>query len=52
MQLEEQDWYVKRTHKGGEWKGPLQYEDSTGELMCVVVMLLTPHFNRVSVLVL
>jgi len=33
VMLTEQDWFIKRTHKGGPWTGPLQYEDSTGELM-------------------
>ena len=36
--LEEQDWFIKRTHKGAPWTGPLQYEDTTGELMYVVVV--------------
>jgi len=31
--LLEEKWTPKTTHKGGQWKGPLQYEDRTGELM-------------------
>jgi len=26
-------WSQKKTHKGSEWKGPLQYEDRSGDLM-------------------
>lgn len=32
-ELIENKWTVKKTHKGQPWKGPLQYEDPTGELM-------------------
>mmetsp|Transcript_6347 Transcript_6347/g.7998 ORF Transcript_6347/g.7998 Transcript_6347/m.7998 type:complete len:433 (-) Transcript_6347:1379-2677(-) len=31
--LLEERWSKKRTHKGGEWKGPEQYENPSGELM-------------------
>jgi len=31
--LLEEKWKPKKTHKGGEWKGPTQYEDKTGTLM-------------------
>ena len=27
------EWTVKKTHEGKRWKGPLQYENPTGELM-------------------
>lgn len=43
VMLEEQDWYVKRTHKGAEWTGPLQYEDTTGELMMLPTDLALIH---------
>ena len=41
--LEEKDWFVKRTHKGAAWTGPLQYEDETGELMMLPTDLALVH---------
>jgi cytochrome c peroxidase len=32
-ELLENTWTVKKTHKGKPWKGPMQFEDPTGELM-------------------
>lgn len=32
-ELLENKWTIKTTHKGQPWKGPLQYEDPTGDLM-------------------
>jgi len=31
--LVEEKWNPKKNHKGGEWKGPAQFEDKTGTLM-------------------
>lgn len=31
--LLEKKWTEKKTHKGKKWKGPLQYEDSSGDIM-------------------
>jgi len=31
--LLDMDWTVKKTHNGKKWKGPLQYENPSGELM-------------------
>jgi len=32
-ELLENKWTIKTTHKGQPWKGPMQYEDPTGDLM-------------------
>eukprot|EP00435_Cladocopium_sp_Y103_P062622 s1198_g24.t1 len=32
-ELLENTWTIKTTHKGQPWKGPLQFEDPTGDLM-------------------
>lgn len=32
-ELLENSWTIKTTHKGQPWKGPLQFEDPTGDLM-------------------
>eukprot|EP00913_Durusdinium_trenchii_P031682 g29668.t1 len=32
-ELLENTWTIKTTHKGKPWKGPLQFEDPTGDLM-------------------
>eukprot|EP00814_Leptocylindrus_danicus_P008099 CAMPEP_0116046364 /NCGR_PEP_ID=MMETSP0321-20121206/28226_1 /TAXON_ID=163516 /ORGANISM="Leptocylindrus danicus var. danicus, Strain B650" /LENGTH=235 /DNA_ID=CAMNT_0003527987 /DNA_START=250 /DNA_END=957 /DNA_ORIENTATION=- len=31
--LLDKEWTVKKKHEGKKWKGPLQYENETGELM-------------------
>jgi len=47
--LKEEKWTPKKTHKGGRWNGPMQFEDKTGELMMLPTdMALTwdPEFNK------
>ena len=47
--LVEEKWVPKKTHKGKPWKGPLQYEDSTGKLMMLptdMALMEDPEFRK------
>merc|ERR1712232_354938 len=48
-ELLENTWTVKKTHKGKQWKGPMQYEDPTGDLMMLpsdIVLTQDPSFRK------
>jgi len=48
-ELLENKWTIKKTHKGKQWKGPLQFEDPTGELMMLpsdVVLIQDKAFRQ------
>ena len=47
--LVEEKWTIKKTHEGKPWDGPMQYEDSTGQLMMLpsdVALLKDPIFKK------
>jgi len=47
--LVEEKWAPKKTHKGKIWRGPLQYEDSTGNLMMLptdMALMEDPAFKK------
>jgi len=49
-ELVENTWTVKKTHKGGKWTGPMQYEDPTGDLMMLptdMALIKDPSFKKV-----
>lgn len=48
-ELLENTWTIKKTHKGKPWKGPLQFEDPTGDLMMLpsdVVLIQDKAFRK------
>lgn len=48
-ELLENAWTVKTTHKGKPWKGPLQFEDPTGDLMMLpsdIVLIQDREFRK------
>jgi len=48
-ELLENTWTIKKTHKGGPWTGPMQYEDPTGELMMLpsdIVLIQDKEFRK------
>ncbi|GMH68612.1 hypothetical protein TrST_g11999 [Triparma strigata] len=48
--LVEEDWTLKKTHKGKPWTGPIQYEDKTGNLMMLpsdIALIQDPEFKKV-----
>mmetsp|Transcript_152887 Transcript_152887/g.488513 ORF Transcript_152887/g.488513 Transcript_152887/m.488513 type:complete len:356 (+) Transcript_152887:38-1105(+) len=48
-ELIENTWTVKTTHKGKPWKGPLQFEDPTGDLMMLpsdIVLIQDKEFRK------
>jgi len=48
--LIEEKWTPKKLHKGQPWKGPLQYEDKTGELMMIptdIALIQDPKFRPI-----
>ena len=47
--LKEKKWTVKKTHNGGKWSGPMQYEADGGKLMMLptdMVLLSDPAFKK------
>ena len=47
--LMEEKWTPKKTHNGQAWKGPMQYEDPSGELMMLptdMAMKSDPKFRK------
>ncbi|GKY90772.1 hypothetical protein MPSEU_000050000 [Mayamaea pseudoterrestris] len=47
--LLEERWSLKTTHNGKPWKGPDQYEDSTGQLMMLpgdLALIADPEFKK------
>jgi len=47
--LFEETWTEKKTHKGAEWNGPPQFENSTGELMMLstdLALVQDPKFKE------
>lgn len=47
--LVDEKWVPKTMHKGKPWKGPLQYQDSTGKLMMLptdLALMEDPEFKK------
>lgn len=47
--LLEEQWVVKKSHNGKPWKGPMQYEDKTGQLMMLpsdLALVQDPTFKK------
>jgi len=47
--LLEERWSPKMTHNGKPWKGPDQFEDSTGKLMMLpsdMILVTDPQFKK------
>lgn len=47
--LLEERWVVKKSHNGKPWKGPMQYEDETGQLMMLpsdMALIQDPTFKK------
>lgn len=48
-ELLENTWTIKTTHKGKPWKGPMQFEDPTGDLMMLpsdIVLIQDKEFRK------
>lgn len=48
-ELVENKWTIKTTHKGQPWKGPVQFEDPTGDLMMLpsdIVLIQDKEFRK------
>merc|ERR1712046_389714 len=47
--LYEETWSIKKTHNGGAWTGPLQFESADGKLMMLpsdITLIKDPEFEK------